>query len=86
MFPCSHFLVIPCVKPSKVPNEKADLPDPGIKPGSPALQANSLPTELSGKPRESRLPINKARVYLLCFSYSTNQAWVEQGKGLNDIS
>ena len=23
-----------------------DLPDPGIKPGSPALQANSLPTEL----------------------------------------
>ena len=23
-----------------------DLPDPGIKPGSPALQADSLPTEL----------------------------------------
>ena len=28
----------------------ADLPDPGIEPGSPALQADSLPTELSGKP------------------------------------
>ena len=28
-----------------------DLPDPGIEPGSPALQADSLPTELSGKPR-----------------------------------
>ena len=27
-----------------------DLPDPEIKPGSPALQADSLPTELSGKP------------------------------------
>ena len=27
-----------------------DLPDPGIKLGSPALQADSLPTELSGKP------------------------------------
>ena len=27
----------------------ADLPDPGIKQGSPALQADSLPTELSGK-------------------------------------
>ena len=26
-----------------------DLPDPGIKPRSPALQADSLPTELSGK-------------------------------------
>ena len=26
-----------------------DLPDPGIKPGSPALQADSLPPELPGK-------------------------------------
>ena len=28
----------------------ADLPNPGIEQGSPALQADSLPTELSGKP------------------------------------
>ena len=27
-----------------------DLPNPGIEPRSPALQADSLPTELSGKP------------------------------------
>ena len=27
-----------------------DLPDPGIKPRSPALQADSLPTDLWGKP------------------------------------
>ena len=27
-----------------------DLPDPGIKPGSSALQADSLPIELPGKP------------------------------------
>ena len=27
-----------------------DLPDPGIKSGSPALQADSLPFELPGKP------------------------------------
>ena len=26
-----------------------DLPDPGIKPASPALQADSLPSELPGK-------------------------------------
>ena len=26
-----------------------DLPDPGIKPGSPALQADALPSELPGK-------------------------------------
>ena len=29
-----------------------DLPDPGIKPGSPALQANSLPYEPLRKPQE----------------------------------
>ena len=27
-----------------------DLPDPGIEPRSPALQADALPSELSGKP------------------------------------
>ena len=27
-----------------------DLPDPGIKPGSPALQADVLPSEPPGKP------------------------------------
>ena len=27
-----------------------DLPNPGIEPRSPALQPNSLPTELRGKP------------------------------------
>ena len=27
-----------------------DLSDPGIKPGSPALQADSLPSEPPGKP------------------------------------
>ena len=31
---------------------QGDLPDPGIEPGSPALQADSLPTKLSGKPEE----------------------------------
>ena len=29
-----------------------DLPNPGIEPGSPALQADSLPTELQGKPKQ----------------------------------
>ena len=28
-----------------------DIPDPGVKPISPALQANSLPAEPSPKPR-----------------------------------
>ena len=42
-----------------------DHPDPGIEPGSPALQADSLPTELQGKPHppprlmEIKTKINK---------------------------
>ena len=34
---------LPCSPPG-------DLPDPGIKPGSPALQADTLPSEPPGKP------------------------------------
>ena len=30
-----------------------NLPDPGIEPGSPAMQADSLPFEPPGKPTES---------------------------------
>ena len=33
-----------------------DLPDPGIKPVSPALQADSLSSELPGKPQERACP------------------------------
>ena len=32
-----------------------DLPNPEVEPGSPALQADSLPSEPPGKPLESRL-------------------------------
>ena len=35
-----------------------DLPDPGIEPGSSALQADSLPTELLGKPLKMLKMIN----------------------------
>jgi len=31
-------------------SSSGNLPHPGIKPGSPALQADSLPTELLGFP------------------------------------
>ena len=30
-----------------------DLPKPGIEPRSPALQVESLPTELPGKPKDA---------------------------------
>ena len=37
-----------------------DLPNPGIEPRSPALQADSLPAEPQGKPNYSELPLNFA--------------------------
>ena len=39
-----NWSVLPCPPPG-------DLPNPGIKPGSPALQANSLPSDPPGKPK-----------------------------------
>ena len=39
-----------------------DLPDPGIKPRSPALQADDLPSELRGKPRMAVVRIKKLSV------------------------
>ena len=36
-----------------------DLPDPGIEPGSPALQGDSLLTEPPGKPWEIQKELNK---------------------------
>ena len=42
-----------------------DLPDPGIEPRSPALQADSLPTELPGKP-----PVLYSQFLLvICFTH-----------------
>ena len=40
-----------------------DLPDPGIEPGSPALQADSLPSEPPGNPNKfpnpNRVPLTE---------------------------
>ena len=45
---------LPCPPP-------LDLPNPGIEPRSPALQANSLPTESPGKPKNTGEPYPLAR-------------------------
>ena len=58
-----------------------DLPDPGIKPRSPALQADSLLTELQGKPSllaivlRSSVPENGTMVSFYLHSY------VDTGEG-----
>ena len=36
-----------------------DLPDPGIEPESPALQADALPSESPGKPMDVRVGLIK---------------------------
>ena len=40
---------------------QGNLPNPGIEPRSPALQVDSLPTELSGKPREIGIHVSKSK-------------------------
>ena len=42
-----------------------DLPDPGTEPGSPALQADSLPTELSGKPTATQTLVKSINLTFL---------------------
>ena len=42
-----------------------DLPDPGIEPRSPALQADSLPSEPPGKPRLYDLLMKYPQVFLI---------------------
>ena len=38
---------------SRLPSPPRDLSDPGIKPKSPTLQADSLPSESPGKPKNT---------------------------------
>ena len=45
-----------------------DLPDPGIKPRSPALQADSLPAEPQGKPLKNFIYLLLAVLDLRCCS------------------
>ena len=40
----------------------ADFPSPGIEPGSPALKADSLPTELPGKLLAEETPLEKKKI------------------------
>ena len=61
---------LPCPLPG-------DLPDPGIEPGSPALQADSLPPEpLTNSPSQILMSFQTLRIFfhsesLKCFFFST---------------
>ena len=49
-----------------------DLPDPGIEPGSPALQADALPSEPPGKPNETETGLYRTVESELCGSLNTS--------------
>ena len=50
-----------------------DLPDPGIEPGSPGLQVDSLPTELPGKPLKYILTYIYTHVYTRVHTQHTHR-------------
>ena len=53
-----------------------DLPDPGIKPGSPALQADTLPSEPPRKPIQMEIQYSTYNCNLLLNTYvSLNSLW-----------
>ena len=60
-----------CIFPSP-----GDLPNPGIEPRSPTLQADSLPTELSGKPQRTFITITDGRWGIwLGLGYGSKNQW-----------
>ena len=60
-----------------------DLPNPGIKPRSPALQADSLPAEVQGKPSNSGYLVsispgdNKPRHTVCCMIVFMNEIFMK---------
>ena len=57
---------LPCLPPG-------DLPNPGIKPGSPALQADSLPLSHQGSPSHiTSPPVNQKNVHMMITPCSLN--------------
>ena len=57
-----------------------DLPNPGIKPWSPVLQEDSLPTEVPGKPHRCTLPLKHMKLYTL-HMYSFWMSIIPQKQG-----
>ena len=54
---------------------QGDLPNPGIKPRSPALQADSLPAESPGKPKGRRLSDKELMFKLWCWRRLLRVPW-----------
>ena len=70
------------------PPSPGDLPDPGIEPGSPELQADSLPPDPQGKPTRSTLVGVKDQLYSSAVTVGQDQRkalvqpwWERRGSG-----
>ena len=54
-----------------------DLPDPGIEPGSPTLQADSLPSELPPRPFCLENPIDRGARQATVHRITKSQTWLK---------
>ena len=53
-----------------------DLPNPGVEPGSPALQVDSLPSEPQGKPLKlTEIPLSNKKKWTTC-SWSVSECYI----------
>ena len=50
-----------------------DLPDPGIEPRSPAVEADALPSEPPGRPSTGKSRLNQDAAQMLSLEWSTGQ-------------
>ena len=65
-----------------------DLPDPGIEPGSPTLQADTLPAEPPGKPHKWWIGWDSSQPET-CFSCPWDcplSSWCSQQEGVSELS
>ena len=69
-----------------------DLPNPGLEPRSPALQADSLPTELQGKPHPDQCsyqvsdPVRVCSVQERHMRRNQGQVWIVRGACISSSS
>ena len=55
-----------------------DLPDPGLKPGSPALHVDALPSEPPGTPNIAIHELIQGRIITFAFYYKYQQRCLEK--------
>ena len=63
-----------------------NLPDPGIEPGSPALEADALPSEPPGKPDQESNPDQSLSPTLAGIFFTTEPPGTPWSKDLNPVS